>query len=196
MIVLARAVDRAARDLRARYEAEVESVEERAYGRIARAIYDIEGPGRYPDATFTPRLAYGEVKGYAEGSKSIAWHTNFAGMYAVADASGNREPNALPERWRTRKSAVDLATAINFVTTADTIGGNSGSPLVNRHGELVGLNFDRNSHGLVRNFLYDDTRARNIAVDSRGMIEALRKIYDAGPLADELLGSQAAGRAK
>jgi hypothetical protein len=187
MVVLARSVDQAARDVRKRYEDEVESVEERAYGKLARLIYDVEGPGRYPDATFTPRLAFGAVKGYSENGKAVPWHTTFGGMYATASASGNKAPNDLPSPWLSRKSAVALDTPINFVTTADTIGGNSGSPLVNREGELVGLNFDRNSHGLVRNFVYDEERARNIAVDARGMIEALRSIYGAGALADELL---------
>jgi hypothetical protein len=188
MIALARAVDTSSRDLRKRYEEDVETVEEQAYGRLARAMYDVEGPGRYPDATFSPRIAFGTVKGYSEGSTAIAWHTTFAGMYAASSAAGNRAPLALPKRWVARKGSVALDTPINFVSTTDTIGGNSGSPLVNKQGELVGLNFDRNSHGLVRNFMYDEERARNVAVDARGMIEALRKIYDAGPLADELLG--------
>jgi hypothetical protein len=190
MIELARSVDPAARELRKRYEEQVETVEERAYGKIARALYDIEGPGRYPDATFTPRLAYGAVRGYTVGGAAVSWHTNFGKMYATAEAAGNKEPLSLPARWTRKKSAVALSTPINFVTTADTIGGNSGSPLVNRAGEIVGLNFDRNSYGLVRNFVYDDQYARNVAVDSRGMIEALRKIYDAGALADELLGAK------
>jgi hypothetical protein len=190
MIVLARTVDAAAREVRARYEENVESVEERAYGKIAGLLYDVEGPGRYPDATFTPRLAYGVVKGYSEGSNAVAWSTKYAGMYEIASAAQNREPNELPERWLANKKKVALDTPINFVSTADTIGGNSGSPLVNRKGELVGLNFDRNSHGLVRNFVYDEVRARNVAVDARGMIEALRSIYGAGALADELLGAK------
>jgi hypothetical protein len=187
MIGLARSIDAAARELRKSYEEQVETVEERAYGKIARILYDIEGAGRYPDATFTPRIAFGAVRGYKEGAKDVAWNTTFAGMYAASSAAGNREPLALPDRWIAKRAGVKLDTPINFVSTADTIGGNSGSPLVNRSGELVGLNFDRNSHGLVRNFVYDDLRARNVAVDARGMLEALRHIYDAGALADELL---------
>src|SRR5262249_35552101 len=100
--------------------------------------------------------------------------------------SGNVAPDRLPQRWLDRKDALRLTTPLDFVTTADTIGGNSGSPLVDRKGELVGLNFDRNAHGLVRNFVYDELRARNVGVDSRAMIEALRKIYGADALADEL----------
>jgi len=190
MIVLARSIDAASREVRKKYEDKVESVEERSYGKIAGLLYEIEGAGRYPDATFSPRLAYGVVKGYMEGSKSIPWSTQFAGMYEISSAAKNSGPDELPARWLANKKKLALATPMNFVSTADTIGGNSGSPLVNRKGELVGLNFDRNSHGLVRNFVYDDARARNVAVDSRGMLEALRSIYDAGALANELAGSK------
>jgi hypothetical protein len=187
MIKLALAVDDAARELRKRYEDEVAAVEEPAYAKIARSLYDIEGPRRYPDATFTLRLAYGAVRGYQEpGGAHVAPFTTFEGLYERAAKAANAEPNRLPERWVERKGRLDLKTPLNFVSTADTIGGNSGSPLVNARGELVGLNFDRNAHGLVRNFVYDDVRARNVAVDSRGMLEALRTIYDAKELVAEL----------
>ena len=103
----------------------------------------------------------------------------------AADA-GNKDPYHLPERWLERKASVQPGAPLNFVSTADTIGGNSGSPLVDRKGELVGLNFDRNAYGLVRNFMYDEKRARNVAVDSRGMLEALRSVYRADALVAEL----------
>ncbi len=187
MIVLARQVDAESRALRKRYESEVQSVEEDAYGKIARALYEIEGSNRYPDATFTLRLAFGTVKGYEEEGKRIAPFTTLGGIYDIAVKASNAPPSRLPQRWLDHKSSVALDTPFNFVTTSDTIGGNSGSPLVNRAGEIVGLNFDRNAHGLVRNFVYDEARARNVAVDVRAMLEALRKIYDAGALADELV---------
>ncbi len=187
MIELARSVDKIARELRARYENDVQSVEDPAYGKIARALYEVEGPKQYPDATFTLRIAFGVVKGYEEGSVRIPANTTFAGLYAKAAKAGNADPNHLPDRWLERKASLALATPLNFVTTADTIGGNSGSPLVDRKGEIVGLNFDRNSHGLVRNFVYDEAQARNVAVDVRGMIEALRNIYGADALVAELL---------
>lgn len=195
MIRFARAVDGRARELRKRFEADVTGVEETAYGKIARAVYRAEGGKVYPDATFTLRLAYGRVSGYVEpsGAKIAPW-TTFGGMYDKAAGAMNKDPYTLPEKWLTKKSAVKLDTPINFVTTADTIGGNSGSPLVNAKGELVGLNFDRNAFGLVRNFVYDEQRARNIAVDSRGMLHALRVLYGAGALADELTGVKAAAR--
>ena len=195
MIRFARAVDGRSRELRKRFEADVTGVEETAYGKIARAVYRAEGGKVYPDATFTLRLAYGRVSGYVEpsGAKIAPW-TTFGGMYDKAASAMNKDPYTLPEKWLTRKSSVKLDTPINFVSTADTIGGNSGSPLVNAKGELVGLNFDRNAFGLVRNFVYDEQRARNIAVDSRGMLHALRALYGAGALADELTGVKAAAR--
>jgi hypothetical protein len=187
MIELARAVDAASRELRTRFEDEVSGVEEQAYAKIARAIYDVEGPRGYPDATFTLRLAYGAVRGYREpNGTQVPAFTTLAGLYERSDKAANAAPNRLPERWIERKARIDLKTPLNFVTTADTIGGNSGSPLVDRKGELVGLNFDRNVHGLVRNFRYEEERARNVAVDSRGMLEALRSVYDAKELVAEL----------
>ena len=100
-----------------------------------------------------------------------------------------RSPFALPKRWDASKERLDLTTPFNFVSTADTIGGNSGSPVLSRAGELVGINFDRNRHGLVRNFVYSDDQARHIAVHSRGVLEALRVLYEAGPLVEELTPS-------
>ncbi|PWT83299.1 MAG: hypothetical protein C5B57_07115 [Blastocatellia bacterium] len=186
MIVLARQVDPESRALRTRFENEIQAAEEIAYGKIARALYEVEGARLYPDATFTLRLAFGAVKGYEENGRPVAAFTTLGGLFERAAKSGNAEPNHLPERWLEKRSALDLATPMNFVTTSDTIGGNSGSPLVNRDGEFVGLNFDRNSHGLVRSFVYDELRARNIAVDVRAMAEALRKIYGAAALLDDL----------
>jgi hypothetical protein len=195
MIQLARTVDPEARALRKRYEDEVTSVERTAYAKIARALFDIEGTRLYPDATFSLRLAYGVVKGYPENGKQIAPITDFAGLYARAAQHKNQSPYDLPPRWAEKRAALDLKTPFNFVSTADTIGGNSGSPIINRDAELVGLNFDRNIYGLVGNFIYDETQKRNVGVHSRGMLEALRKVYGANELADELTGKeQAAAR--
>ena len=188
MIVLARSIDPDSRGLRKRYEDEVQSVERISYGKIARALFDLEGTKLYPDATFTPRLSYGVVKGYVEDGKPLRPFTYFAGLYERAAEHNHKSPYDLPARWVEKKSALNLKTPFDFVTTADTIGGNSGSPVINRKAELVGLNFDRNIYGLVGNFIYDETQKRNIAVDSRGMIEALRRVYGANELADELSG--------
>ncbi len=188
LIQLARAIDQESRAFRKRYEDEVVSVERPAYAKVARALFDTEGTKLYPDATFTPRLAYGVVKGYQEEGKPVAPFTDFAGLYARSAQHQNRSPYELPERWAAQKPTLNLQTPLNFVTTADTIGGNSGSAIINRAAELVGLNFDRNIYGLVGNFIYDETQKRNIGVHSRGMLEALRTVYGAHELAAELAG--------
>jgi hypothetical protein len=190
LIRLARLVDPEARAVRKRYEEDVEEVERQAYAEIAKVRFRVYGRGVAPDATFTLRLAFGVVKGYEEGGKPIPFHTTFGGAFARSERMGGREPFALPPRWREGKAKLDLATPFNFVSTADTIGGNSGSPVLNRAGELVGINFDRNRHGLVRNFVYTEEQARHIAVHSRGVLEALRKLYDCEPLVRELTGGQ------
>jgi hypothetical protein len=189
LVGLARLVDGEARALRKRHEDEVEEPERQANARIARTRFAVLGTGIAPDATFTLRLAFGVVKGYAVDGAELPYTTTFGGAFERAEKQGHREPFVLPPRWLGAKGRLDLATPFNFVSTADTIGGNSGSPVLNRAGELVGVNFDRNRHGLVRNFVYTDEQARHVAVHSRGVLEALRSLYDAGPLLKELTGS-------
>jgi hypothetical protein len=188
MIAFARLMDADARELRKRYETEVEEPERQAYGEIAKVRFAVLGKSVPPDATFTLRLAYGVVKGYEAEGQHVPFATTFAGLYDRAEKQRYKEPFELPERWRTGKDKLDLATPFDFVSTADTIGGNSGSPVLNRGGEFVGINFDRNRFGLVRNFVYTDEQARHIAVHSRAILEALRKLYDAVGLVAELTG--------
>ena len=188
MIVLARSIDAESRAARKRYEDEVLGVERTNYAKISRALFDIEGTKLYPDATFTLRLSYGAVKGYEENGKFIPPYTDIAGLYRHSAEHGNKYPYQLPERWVERKSALDLKTPLNFVSTADIIGGNSGSPVINENAEIVGLIFDGNIQSLVGDFIFDETQNRAIAVDSRGMIEALRKVYSANEVANELTG--------
>jgi Peptidase S46 len=186
LIVLARSVDAESRAVRTRYETEVVGAERTAYGKIARALFEKEGTGLYPDATFTPRLSYGAVEGYAEGGKRVMPFTYYAGLYERSAEHAGKFPYNLAPRWAERKSAVDMRAPFNFVTTNDIIGGNSGSPTFNREMELVGLIFDGNIQSLVGNFYYDAAVNRAISVDSRGMLEALRKVYGATEAADEL----------
>jgi hypothetical protein len=190
LIVVARAIDSEARQLRRRFETEVEEPERQAYARIARVRFERQGTGVPPDATFTLRLAFGVVKGYRVDGQDQPHTTTFGGAFERAQKQSYREPFALPPRWRGNRARLDLATPFNFVSTADTIGGNSGSPVLNRAGEFVGINFDRNRHGLVRNFVYTDEQARHISVHSRGILEAMRRVYDAGPLVEELIGKR------
>jgi hypothetical protein len=182
-------IDPEARKLRRQF-AVVEEAHEQAYAAVARATFARHGTAIAPDATFTLRLAFGVVKGYRVDGADLPSATTFAGAFERSAEHHNEEPFRLPARWLDRKAKLDLATPFNFVSTADTIGGNSGSPVVNRAGELVGLNFDRNRHGLVRNFVYTEVQARHVSVHSRAVLEALRKIYDAEALVLELTSSK------
>jgi hypothetical protein len=159
---------------------------EQAYDKIEQAKFAVEGTSAYPDATFTLRLSFGPVKGYVEDGKKIPFQTTYEGLYAKADEEKNRFPFDVPQRWIDRKAKLNLKTPFNFVCTADIIGGNSGSPVVNRAGEVVGLIFDGNIQSLVWDFVYTDEQARAVAVCSQAIPEALRAVYDAAPLAAEL----------
>lgn len=185
MIELARLIDGPARAARKVYESQDET-KQQAYGDIAKARFAIEGTSNYPDATFTLRLSYGPVRGYEENGKSIGAFTDTAGLYARAAEHNNQPPFDLPKRWVEKKSALNPATKFNFVSDADIIGGNSGSPVVNKANEFVGIIFDGNLQSLVLDCIYTDKEARAVSVDSAAITEALRKVYDAGALADEL----------
>ena len=185
MIDLALLIDEPAREARKAYTAQ-EEIKKQAYAEIAKARFAIEGTAAYPDATFTLRLSYGTVRGYEEDGKHIPAFTDFAGLYQRAAEHDYRPPFDLPKRWLEKKSSLDLATHFNFVSDADIIGGNSGSPVVNKANEFVGIIFDGNIQSLVLDCLYTDRQARAVSVDSAAIIEALRKVYDANALADEL----------
>jgi hypothetical protein len=188
MIKLALAVDADARAIRKRSEDEVDGVQATNYALIAKALFEEKGDSVYPDATFTLRLAFGVVKGYESGGKDVAPFTTFAGAFEHAKAHGDREPYMLPASWHAARKAgtLSLETPLNFVSTADIIGGNSGSPVVNRNNEIVGLIFDGNIQSLVLDYGYDDQVARAVSVDSRGIMEALRSIYHADRIVSEL----------
>jgi hypothetical protein len=195
MIVLMRNVDVEAREVRKRFDDEVDAVVRRDGATIARAHFAQSGFTQPPDATFTLRLSYGTVKGYTENGKKIPYFTTFAGAFEHAAEHGNKPPFNLAASWPKMRSKLNLATPLNYVSTADIIGGNSGSPTVNKAGEVVGIIFDGNIQSLVMNFYYNDVQSRAVSVDSRGIIEALRKIYGADALADELTGAKTAGNA-
>jgi hypothetical protein len=191
LIELARLVDGEARALRKQWEA-AEETKQQAHAAIEKAHFEIEGPNRAPDATFTLRLSYGPVKGYIEAGKKIAPYTTIAGLYERSAEHQNKPPFDLPPRWVEKKSALNLTVPFNFVHTPDIIGGNSGSPVVNTAGEWVGIIFDGNIHSLVGDFAYEDVQSRALSVDSRAIIEALRKVYQADALVNELLGGRRA----
>jgi hypothetical protein len=189
MIELARLVDERARTLRKEWEAH-EETRQQAHGTIEKARFALEGPTRAPDATFTLRLSYGPVKGYQEDGKKIPSHTHYTGLYERNTEHRNKEPFDLPQQWLDKKSALNLQTPFNFVNTADIIGGNSGSPVVNTAGEFVGIIFDGNLASLVLDFAYEDVNARALSVDSRAIIEAMRKVYGVDVLVNELLSGK------
>jgi Peptidase S46 len=190
MIQLARQVDPESRRIRQAFEQQVDEPQRQAYGKIANARFAVYGSSVYPDATFTLRLAFGETKGYMEQGEKIPWATTLGGVYEHAAAHNNKEPFELPKIWNERKAQIKLSTPFNFVSTADIIGGNSGSPVINRQGELVGIIFDGNIESLVLDYIYTDQVSRAVAVHSAGILEALRKVYTANRLVAELAGKK------
>ena len=195
LIVLMRDIDPDARDLRKQYDDKVDAVERRDGATIAKARFARSGFNQPPDATFTLRLSYGAVRGYDENGKKIPYFTVMGGGFEHAAEHDNKPPYQLPDSWMKAKSKLKLATPLNYVSSADIIGGNSGSPTVNTNGEVVGIIFDGNIQSLAWNFVYDDTQARAVHVDSRGIQEALRTIYGATGLAEELAGKKGSGAA-
>ena len=189
MLDVARLIDSPARDARKAHESQ-EETKKQAYAEIAKARFAVEGTSSYPDATFTLRLSYGTVRGYEEDGKPVAAFTTFAGLYDRATQHENKAPFDLPPRWLEKKSALNPATNFNFVSDADIIGGNSGSPVVNKANEFVGIIFDGNIQSLVLDCIFADKQARAVSVDSAAITEALRKVYDANALADELGGKK------
>ena len=187
LIVLMRDIDARGRELRKQYDDKVEAVIRLNSTRIAKARFAVEGANSYPDATFTLRLSYGTIKGYEQGGTTIPPYTTMGGAYKHAAANGNKGDFELPKTWDAAKSSLHLKTPLNFVHTSDIIGGNSGSPTVNKKGEVVGIIFDGNIQSLPWDFAYDDRQGRAVSVDSRAIIEAIRKVYHADALADELI---------
>jgi hypothetical protein len=188
MIVLARQIDPMTRETRRFIEDEVQAPTTRAMERIAQARWKIYGRTVPPDATFTLRLSYGTVKGFPAEGTMVGPFTTFYGLFDRAISHGGAEPWALTARWKERMSSVDGSVPLNFVSTNDIIGGNSGSPVVDRAGDFVGIIFDGNIHSLAWDYYFTDERGRAVSVDARGIIEALRKVYDANALVAELTG--------
>ena len=188
MVQLARTVDPYARDVRKKHDDFVRGVQTEAYGRISRARFAVTGTSVYPDATFTLRLAYGVVKGWEEGGTRIEPFTRLDGAFRLHEEHGGQDPYTLPASWLESRDAMSLATHFNFVSTADIVGGNSGSPVINRDAEVVGIIFDGNLHSLVLDLAYTEEKARSVSVSAEAVIEALRVVYRLDDLVKELLG--------
>jgi hypothetical protein len=157
-----------------------------AKATINQARFDVYGTAMYPDATFTLRLAFGTVKGYEAGTTMVPPKTTFNGLYERNVAFDNQEPFDLPQRWIDAKSKLNLNTPINFVCTCDIIGGNSGSPVLNRNAEVVGLVFDGNIESLPGNYWFDERVNRCVSVHTGGILEAILKVYEENDLVREL----------
>ena len=190
MIALARRVEPIIRELRAWNEENILNVDASAGEKLAKARFAVYGKSLPPDANFNLRISYGRVLGYEEDTTLVPFKTTFFGLYDRARSFEEKPPYDLPKRYREGKDKLDLATPINFVYTADTIGGNSGSPVINQKGELVGLNFDSNIQKLPNRYWYVDESegGRAIGVHSAGIIEAMKKLYGAEKLVTEVLG--------
>ncbi len=189
MIVLARKLDPLHRELIKWSQENVQSVLQAAGERLGKARFAAYGKTTYPDATFTLRLSYGEVKGYPMNGTKAPPKTTLYGLYDRALGFDNKGDFALAERYVKGRDKLDLSTPMDFVTTNDIIGGNSGSPVINRKGEIVGLIFDGNIESLVGDFVYDGEANRAVAVHTAVMTEVLNKLYGAGALVNELMGS-------
>ena len=193
LIVLMRQIDPDARVVRKQFDDQVDAVVRQDGGTIAKIRFATAGTSTYPDATFTLRLSYGAIRGFTENGEGtvpagtkLPYFTTIGGAYEHAAQHGNKPPYDLAPSWVGAKSKINLNTPLNVTETADIIGGNSGSPVINRAGEVVGIIFDGNIQSLPWNFVYDDAIGRSIQVDSRGILEALRGIYNVSSLANEL----------
>ena len=190
LIALARRVEPVIRELRAWNEEKIVNLEAVAGQKIATARFAVYGRNVYPDANSQLRISYGRVLGYEEDTTLVPYKTTFSGLYDRAASFDEKVPYDLPQRFKDGRLKLDLTTPLNFVYTADTIGGNSGSPIINRKAEIVGLNFDSNIQKLPNRYWYVDESegGRAIAIHSAGIIEALKKLYTADALVQELTG--------
>ena len=188
MVTLARRIEPVIRELRAWNEANIASVETSAGERISKARFAVYGKTIPPDANFNLRLSYGRVKGYDEDTTLVPDHTTFFGLYDRALSFREMSPFDLPQRYKDKMGKFDMSAALNFVYTADTIGGNSGSPVINAKAEFCGINFDSNIQKLSNKYWYveENEGGRAVGVHSQGILEALRHIYETKELVAEL----------
>ena len=184
MIALARLIDPDARAIRKTFEDEVESVLKKNGELLAKARFELYGTGAYPDATFTLRLSYGTVKGFEEDGRQVNPITRIAGLF---DRDTGKDPFNLPASWLSVKGSLNQDTPMNFCTTNDIIGGNSGSPVIDKEGRVSGLIFDGNIHSLGGDYGFDESVNRAVAVHSAAVLEALDKVYGAKRILDEIM---------
>ena len=190
MIHLARTLEPEARAIRKQVEESIESVLKKNDELIARAQFELLGTSTYPDATFSPRVSYGRVKGFAADGRAVSPITNIAGLF---DRETGNDPFALPASWTRARAALDLSTPMNFTTDNDIIGGNSGSPVIDMQARIIGLVFDGNIYSLGGDYGFDASVNRAVAVHSAALLEALDKVYGARRLLGEIRPQGSAG---
>lgn len=183
MIRLALSVDSQARALRKRYEDQAEAPSDLAYEKIAKARFEINGTSDYPDATFTLRVSYGAHEGWLEKGSPVRPWTTTAELFPRVTGE---TPFRLPDSWADASEKIQGDVKFNFVGTTDIIGGNSGSPVIDKDGNLIGLVFDGNIHSISGSYWFDDEKNRTVAVHPEVMIESLGSIYDAKHLLEEM----------
>ncbi len=169
------------------YQTQITAPQEEASATIVRLLLKHAPAGSlYPDATDTLRMTYGVIKGYTSGGQTYAPFTTFGGFYNRADQRGDVDAYALPASWQAARTALDPATPFNFVCTLDSTGGNSGSPIINTDGQIVGILFDGNMESNVCPIVYTEVKGRTICVDSRAIVSAVRTVYHDDLLANEI----------
>jgi hypothetical protein len=192
IIVLARTLEASTRELAPRWQ-QIQAAETVQQERLARALFAVYGTKLPPDATFTLRISDGKVQGYPYNGTLAPPFTTIYGLYARSAEFGNKDPFTLPKAFADRRTSVNMSTPFDFVSTTDITGGNSGSPVIDREARVVGLAFDNNIEGLPNQFLFTTEAARTVSVHSAGITEALRNVYRATALLNELIGQPARG---
>jgi hypothetical protein len=183
MILYARQIDANDRAIQKRFDAEVDAPLTAAQAKLADARFAAFGATQYPDATFTMRISYGKVAGWLERGHMVPTHTTMGGTF---DRATGAEPFDLPAAFIANRARINPAITYDFVTTNDIIGGNSGSPVIDKSGAVIGAAFDGNIHSLGGNYGYDGTLNRTVAVSTAAVEEALKSIYPAPALLAEL----------
>lgn len=185
-IILAREIDPFSREVRLKKEKELDAALNENYDAIAKILFEKYGETAYPDATFTLRLSYGSMKGYLENDQFIDPMTVLNGAFEKSKKNNNEEPYNLPPSWIAKEEALKKDSPMNFVSTNDIVGGNSGSPVINKEGEIVGLIFDGNAQSISWGFKFEDIQGRATSVHSTGILEALKNVYGADNLIREI----------